>query len=267
MKTSSAIPVVVEKSSSMSHQNRVVVLNNEPPIDHHTRPFKMNTYIQLEIDQSSFNSLPRICKFLVTRLQIESDASSSPMNSVILAVKLQVSKRSLRTLEIPVRQCDEPDHSWSHVDLDLNYNITYPHHLKKDTNLLYFYVQKRKKYKTKKIMGYKTLAYAVVDLATVLQRPLSSDIPLYLASTKNSGQTTARGGSSADASILHHHNSSTGSRQVVGYLTVQSLVSLPADLNDENVIVPQSSVTFAPLLLPPVASSMMHSSQVMSNLK
>ena len=177
------------------------------------KPLKMNTYIQLEIDQSNFNCLPRVCKFCVSKLTLmDGSASSSssntnhhshhhhhhhhhssshsshhhntPLNSsassttsastsVILAVKLQGSKRSFRTIEIPMHktQTTTTDQSpaannptndskqlqqsaqFTSVDLNLNYNITYPHFIKKDTNVLYFYIQKKKKYKTKTILG------------------------------------------------------------------------------------------------------------------
>lgn len=180
------------------------------------KPLKMNTYIQLEIDQSNFNCLPRVCKFCVSKLTLMDGAASSsssntnhhshhhhhhhhhssshssshhhntPLNSsassstsastsVILAVKLQGSKRSFRTIEIPMHktQTTTTDQSpastannptndskqlqqsaqFTSVDLNLNYNITYPHFIKKDTNVLYFYIQKKKKYKTKTILG------------------------------------------------------------------------------------------------------------------
>ncbi len=247
----SVIPIIVESKSS---QQRVVI--SEAP-----RPFKMNTYIQLEIDQSNFNTLPRVCKFLVTKLQIEAAAPEMSMNSVIMAVKLQVSKRSLRTLEIPLHQEMTGNASWAHVDLNLNYNITYPHHLKKDTNLLYFYIQRRKKYKTKKIMGYKTLAFAVVDLATVVQRPFSNEIALYQPKSGTSGR------SSQQRNGMHHNG--CGGKQVIGYLTVQSLVSIPTDLNDENIIVlPQHHQQQPPQQQPSIMTglaSAMQSSQLMAN--
>lgn len=170
---------MAESSSSSSPQNTAATTQSKTQSSTSSssnqsetlKPFKMNTYIQLEIDQSNFNSLPRVCKFLVTKLQLQMDEpqqttaqsvasggesalwSSSSMGSVILAVKLQVSKRSLRTLEIPLFAANTitartPNGGqMAQVELNLNYNITYPHYLKKDTNILYFYLQRRKKYK------------------------------------------------------------------------------------------------------------------------
>lgn len=94
------------------------------------KPFKMNTYIQLEIDSSNFNCLPRICKFCVTRLQMQTD-----LGSVILAVKLESSKRSFRTIEIPLTRTTNSH--CTQTELNLNYNITYPHYLKK--GFIYFF--------------------------------------------------------------------------------------------------------------------------------
>lgn len=171
---------------------------NDP--DHDTKPFKMNTYIQLDIDENNFNCLPRICKFVITRLKLDQELVQP---TVILAVKLEASKRSLRTLEIPLQN--------QKAELNLLYNITYPHYLKKDTNLLYIYVQtRRKKYKTKAKtiqFGYKTLAYTFIDLAKALQKPYSNELPLYLRCTKNGPK-----------------------QQVIGYLSIQSLTSQP--IND-----------------------------------
>ena len=183
------------------------------------KPFKMNTYIQLEIDQSNFNSLPRVCKFLVTKLQIQADEMTQ-ISSVILAVKLQVSKRSLRTLEIPV-QPSSSSTTAAEIDLDLNYNITYPHYLKKDTNILYFYIQKRKK--------YKTMAYTFIDLATVLQRPFTNNLPLIQAAKSGNGRNSERQSSHRESAS----GKNSGKQQIVGYLTVQSLVSVPTDMSDE----------------------------------
>jgi hypothetical protein len=161
------------------------------------KPFKMNTYIQLEIDQSNFNCLPRVCKFSVTKLNINTMSTTTtttttttvasgdeqqqqqqqqqlqqqPTSALILAVKLQGSKRSFRTIEIPMyktthesspssttltatnKSTPATTSSISSIDLNLNYNITYPHFIKKDTNILYFYIQRKKKYKTKTILG------------------------------------------------------------------------------------------------------------------
>lgn len=178
------------------------------------KPFEMNTYIQLEMDNNNCNCVPRLCKFLVSKLSLQTDLAS-----VILAVKLEVSKRSLRTIEIPiVKQTQQSSNKFA--DLCLNYSITYPHFLKKDTNILYFYIQRRKKYKTRTILGYKTLAYTFIDLASVLQRPFSKDLPLFL-------NTSVHG-----SNRLSQMTSSTGSKTIIGHLRIQTLVSQPIELSE-----------------------------------
>jgi hypothetical protein len=185
--------------------------STKPPKE---KPFEMNTYIQLEMDNNNCNCVPRLCKFLVSKLSLQTDLAS-----VILAVKLEVSKRSLRTIEIPIVKPSQQSSS-KFADLCLNYSITYPHFLKKDTNILYFYIQRRKKYKTRTILGYKTLAYTFIDLASVLQRPFSKDLPLFL---NNSLHGSNR---------LSQMTSSSGSKTIIGHLRIQTLVSQPIELSE-----------------------------------
>ncbi len=108
-----------------------------------TTPSKieMNTYVQLEMDNNNHACIPRVCRFCVARITLNNNDNSS----VILGVKLDASKRSIRTVDIPLKN--------NSADLNLNYNIAYPHFLKKDTNFIYFYVQKRKKLKNRTILG------------------------------------------------------------------------------------------------------------------
>lgn len=151
-----------------------------PQLNQQEKPLKMNTYIQLEIDQSNFNCLPRVCKFLVSKLSINEmnghfshalhHSHQASVVSYILAVKLQGNKRSFRTIEIPMHRCSSQSTSSSEnskapllssVDLNLSYHITYPHFIKKDTNILYFYIQRKKKYKTKTILGKQFIIHMI----------------------------------------------------------------------------------------------------------
>ena len=184
------------------------------------KPFEMNTYIQLEMDTNNCNCVPRVCKFCITKLSLQTD-----LDSVILAVKLHVSKRSLRTVEIPILKnlSSTSISKQSSADLNLNYNITYPHFLKKDSNYLYFYIQRRKKYKSRTILGYKTLAYTFIDLASVLQRPFSKDLPLIV--NKNLNKLSELSHSKLNKPINYN--------QIIGTLKIQSLVSQPIEIMDE----------------------------------
>ena len=136
------------------------------------RKVEMNTYVQLEVDTNNHSCIPRVCRFSVAKLTLFNDHSP-----VLLAVKLDVSKRSLRTVEFPL--CvEEPKCSVFSAGLNLHYSLIYPHFLKKDANLLYFYIQKKNKYKNRTILGYKTLAFSYIDLSSILQKPFSDELPL-----------------------------------------------------------------------------------------
>lgn len=137
------------------------------------RKVEMNTYVQLEVDSNNHACIPRVCRFSVAKLTLFNDQSP-----VLLAVKLDVSKRSLRTVEFPVF-IEEAKHSVFFADLNLHYSLIYPHFLKKDANLLYFYIQKKNKYKNRTILGYKTLAFSYIDLSSILQKPFSDELPLF----------------------------------------------------------------------------------------
>ena len=148
-----------------------------------TKPIEMNTFVQLEIDNSNHACIPRVCRFCITKLSIQQNESSP----IVLAVKLDASKRSLRTVDIPLQldtslsssslltkaSIDDYNNNLDqnyNADLNLHYTVTYPHFLKKDTNFLYFYIQKRKKLKNRAILGFKTLAIGFVDLNSILQK-------------------------------------------------------------------------------------------------
>lgn len=46
-------------------------------------------------------------------------------------------------------------------------NFQYPHFLKRDANRLQIMLQRRKRYKNRTILGYKTLAVGVINMAEV----------------------------------------------------------------------------------------------------
>lgn len=53
----------------------------------------------------------------------------------------------------------------------------YPHFLKRDGNKLHIMLQRRKRYKNRTILGFKTLAEGVINMAQVgflIQRPRSN---------------------------------------------------------------------------------------------
>ena len=56
------------------------------------------------------------------------------------------------------------------INLDLTFALQYPHFLKKNGNQLQILLQRRKRYKNRAMLGYKTLAGGVINMAEVLQK-------------------------------------------------------------------------------------------------
>lgn len=82
--------------------------------------------------------------------------------SVSIAVKMHSSKRTLRSNEIVV-----PAGGMLDTELELQFALQYPHFLKRDGNKLLVLLQRRKRYKNRTMLGYKTLAEGVVNMAQV----------------------------------------------------------------------------------------------------
>uniref|UniRef100_A0AAX7TK07 Phosphofurin acidic cluster sorting protein 1 n=1 Tax=Astatotilapia calliptera TaxID=8154 RepID=A0AAX7TK07_ASTCA len=98
-------------------------------------PVPMNLFATWEIDRSSPSCVPRLCILTVKKLKVLRELDRE-LSSVIIAVKIQ-----------------------------------YLHFLKRDVNRLHVMLQRRKRYKNRTILGYKTLAVGVVNMAEVMQRP------------------------------------------------------------------------------------------------
>lgn len=77
------------------------------------------------------------------------------VTAIIVAVKMQNSKRILRSNEIAIAL---PSHNNDSplsfdIELDLSFTLQYPHFLKRNCNYLQIILQRRKKYKNKAILG------------------------------------------------------------------------------------------------------------------
>ncbi|KAJ6656925.1 hypothetical protein lerEdw1_002926 [Lerista edwardsae] len=99
------------------------------------------------------------------------------LNSVVIAVKLQGSKRILRSNEIVL-----PLSGLVETELQLTFSLQYPHFLKRDANKLQIMLQRRKRYKNRTILGYKTLAVGLINMAEVMQHPNEGALVLGLHS-------------------------------------------------------------------------------------
>lgn len=67
-------------------------------------------------------------------------------------------------------QHQQPNQAQQVINLDLTFALQYPHFLKKNGNQLQILLQRRKRYKNRAILGYKTLAGGVINMAEVLQK-------------------------------------------------------------------------------------------------
>ncbi|KAG5336338.1 PACS2 protein, partial [Acromyrmex charruanus] len=141
-----------------------------------TRPVPMKLFATWEVDRTPPNCIPRLCSLTLTRLVILRPLGSD-LASISIAVKMQSSKRILRSNEMAI-----PTGGILDTELELQFALQYPHFLKRDGNKLLILLQRRKRYKNRTMLGYKTLAEGIVNMAQVLQKQM--DVELELISDK-----------------------------------------------------------------------------------
>ncbi|KAH8417943.1 hypothetical protein KR222_008989 [Zaprionus bogoriensis] len=188
------------------------------------KPVPMKLFAAWEVDRTPPNCIPRLCSLTITRLSILTPLPGDT-TSLSLAVKMQSSKRTLRSHEIPINgsaltsvassregslQGNSPLANvvggsgligtpgnvgnagigtnavpLTETELDLHFSLQYPHFIKRDGNSrLVILLQRRKKYKSRTILGYKTLAEGIIRMDAVLQKSMDMIIELT-ASGKN----------------------------------------------------------------------------------
>ncbi|XP_035256562.1 phosphofurin acidic cluster sorting protein 2-like isoform X2 [Anguilla rostrata] len=125
----------------------------------------MNLFATWEIDRSSPSCVPRLCSLTLKKLIVLKELDKD-LSSVVIAVKIQGSKRVLRSNEYIL-----PPSGLMETDLELTFSLQYPHFLKRDANRLQILLQRRKRYKNRTILGYKTLALGIINMAEVMQHP------------------------------------------------------------------------------------------------
>ncbi|XP_070843930.1 phosphofurin acidic cluster sorting protein 1 isoform X1 [Chaetodon trifascialis] len=128
-------------------------------------PVPMNLFATWEIDRSSPSCVPRLCSLTLKRLMVLKELDRE-LSSIVIAVKIQGSKRILRSNEYLL-----PPDGLMETELELTFSLQYPHFLKRDVNHLHVMLQRRKRYKNRTILGYKTLAVGVINMAEVMQHP------------------------------------------------------------------------------------------------
>lgn len=96
------------------------------------------------------------------------------------------------------------------TELELRFALQYPHYLKQweAGNRLQVMLQRRKRYKNRTILGYKTLCSNTINMVAAVQRQMDMELELYGEATSTSGKETL-------ASLAR--------------LQVQSLTSQPVD--------------------------------------
>lgn len=141
-------------------------------------PVAMKLFGAWEVDKTPSNCIPRLCSLTINRL-ILLKSFAPDVTSCMIAVKMQSSKRTLRSNEINLVNKKSDECSGS-VELDLTFALQYPHFLKKNGNQLQILLQRRKRYKNRAILGYKTLAGGIINMADVLQRSQQMEKELEL---------------------------------------------------------------------------------------
>ncbi|XP_068272916.1 phosphofurin acidic cluster sorting protein 2 isoform X6 [Nyctibius grandis] len=140
------------------------------------RPVPMNLFAAWEIDGSSPSCVPRLCSLTLKKLVVLKELDKELISGVI-AVKMQGSKRILRSHEIVL-----PPSGHVETELALTFSLQYPHFLKREGNKLQIMLQRRKRYKNRTILGYKTLAVGSINMAEVMQHPTEGGQVLSLFS-------------------------------------------------------------------------------------
>ncbi|XP_015269863.1 PREDICTED: phosphofurin acidic cluster sorting protein 2 [Gekko japonicus] len=107
----------------------------------------MTLFAAWEMDGSAPICVPRLCSLTLKKLVVLKELDKD-LTSVVVAVKMQ-----------------------------------YPHFLKREGNQLQILLQRRKRYKNRTILGYKTLAGGSVNMAEVMQHPTESGQVLSLFSS------------------------------------------------------------------------------------
>lgn len=103
----------------------------------------------------------RLCSLTLTRLIVLRPLGND-LTSISIAVKMQSSKRTLRSNELVL-----PSNGLLDTGLELTFSLQYPHFLKRDGNHLHVLLQRRKRYKNRTMLGFKTLAEGIIRMDQV----------------------------------------------------------------------------------------------------
>ncbi|KAF0027277.1 hypothetical protein F2P81_020018 [Scophthalmus maximus] len=127
--------------------------------------FEMLLSLKWSRNNTEIEEMNSLCSLTLKKLVVLKELDKE-LNSLSIAVKIQGSKRLLRSNEYIL-----PPSGLMETDLELTFSLQYPHFLKRDANRLQIMLQRRKRYKNRTILGYKTLAVGVINMAEVMQHP------------------------------------------------------------------------------------------------
>jgi len=147
------------------------------------KPVPMKLFATWEVERTPPNCIPRLCSLTLARIALFK-ALDADLSSIIIAVKMQSSKRTLRSNEIVL-----PSTGLLDTELELTFSLQYPHFLKREGNKLQIMLQRRKKYKNRTILGYKTLAVGIINMSQVLQKQMDLELEL-ISEGKGNGSST-----------------------------------------------------------------------------
>ncbi|KRX28125.1 Phosphofurin acidic cluster sorting protein 2 [Trichinella nelsoni] len=148
------------------------------------RVVPMRLFATWEIDRACSSSVPRLCCIVLNRLTI-----LRPFEQELSYLVIAGFKRTLRSNDVAVL----PVNGIVDVDLDISFTLQvkhcsidfdeklelYPHFVKKQSNRLIVMLQRRKKYKNRPMLGYKTLAAGAINLTDILQNAVVRELTLY----------------------------------------------------------------------------------------
>ncbi|CAD5231916.1 unnamed protein product [Bursaphelenchus xylophilus] len=133
----------------------------------------MRFYANWDTDRASNYSIPRALSMVLSRLTFYKCIEIE--NTIVICVRLQGHKRSLRSNDISVPSIQQG----VRVDLDISFIIQYSHFVKRKANVLEIFIQRRKKYKNRQIPGFKTLAAGFLNLDDLLQMGGSREVKIF----------------------------------------------------------------------------------------
>ncbi|XP_065183407.1 phosphofurin acidic cluster sorting protein 2-like [Sycon ciliatum] len=141
-------------------------------------PMKLIASWDLERTTSA-TCVPRLCTLTLTNLEALRVLEPG-LQRITIGVALKGSRHTLRSNDIEV-----PSNETFSMNLQITFALQYPHFIKRDVNVLRVMLQRRKRYKTKPIPGYRTLAVGQVNLSEVIQHDLGSELFLYAPKNKD----------------------------------------------------------------------------------